>query len=243
MREILDDLVKITKQLENNDYNSDYGNQSNDLNTSLKLVPLTSTSENLCLQKNWPKSKPIALICFPHLLHTSKGSIPTFWAMLPNAEIQRFKDKQHNNKFIGKSDVYPMLLWLTMLYDEGTNLIRWLSYYLDIHSNKEEKILRSLAGIGYYHLLLFTYESPHKCNHVITFVLTAKQRQYISDTINYSQKVNHNTSVNQAKALLKVEYDRFKAEVNGKLKLSFASSTSSPKALLRKLINFWKIQI
>ncbi|TAE61422.1 MAG: serine/threonine protein kinase [Nostocales cyanobacterium] len=241
VRELLEDLMTITEHLENNSYSSETDNQQSESDTSLKLVPLTSISETICWQKHWPKNKPVALICFPHLLHTPKGNIPTFWAMLPATEIQKFKDKQHSNKFIGKCDDYPMILWLTMLCDENTNLMRWLSCYLDIKDNREEKILRNLAAIGYYHLLLFAHEYPHKCTHVLNFILTAQQRQYISDIINSGQKIERPILANQAKAMLKLEYEKFKTEVNEKLRQNSTNSTFSVKALLMKLINFWKI--
>lgn len=237
VKEILDDLVKIEKQIQNN-HSSD--SKKSEPDTSLKLVPLTSVSEKLCWQKYWPKNKPIALICFPHLLHTPKGNIPTFWAMLPEAEIQKFKDKKHSNKFIGKSEDYPIMLWLTMLYEENTNLIRWLAYYLDLKDNREEKILRNLAGIGYYHLLLFAHEYPHKCNYVTTFMLSAKQRQYISDIINSSQRIERLTSPTQAKIMLKLEYEKFKAEVNEQLNLHTVNPSFSFRNWLIKLVTFWK---
>jgi serine/threonine-protein kinase len=236
-KEVLDDIVKIRAYLEQN--NSIHLEQS-EPNSSLQLVPLTSISEQVCWQKHWPKNKPIALIGFPHLLHTIKGNIPTFWAMLPEAEINKFKEKKHKPKFLSNIEAYPMVLWITILYDENTRLIRWLSYYLDVKDNREEKILRNLAGIGYYHLLLFAQEYPHKCNHVMTFMLSAKQRQHISDVINLSQKQNQVTSASQAKSILKIEYEKFKAEVNENLLPSSKVSTFSVKSWFMNLFNFWR---
>lgn len=214
--DILENLAKIKTQIQEN-YIQNSGELQ--LNPHIKLVPLTSTSEQECWQKQWPKNKPLASICFPHLLHTTKGNIPTLWAMLPEAEILKLKNKTHTNEFISKMD-YPMVLWITMLYDHESGLIRWLSYYLDIKDIREEKILRNLSGIGYYHLLLFTRENPHKCSHVITFLLTAKQRQYLSDIINSSQNSHKINSSKKAKNILKIEYEKFKKEVNKKLNIN-----------------------
>ena len=47
--------------------------------------------------------------------------------MLPEAEIIKLKNKTHTNKFISNMD-YPIVLWITMLYDDYSGLITWLSY-------------------------------------------------------------------------------------------------------------------
>jgi serine/threonine-protein kinase len=234
VKEILDDLVKIKAEFEQNN-----GDVFVD-NKNLKLVPLTSISEEECWQKKWPKNKPVSLICFPHLLHTIKGNIPTFWAMLPQAEISKFKEKAHINEFVGKMDNYPMLLWIIMLYDEKSNLIRWLSYYLDIKDSRDEKVLRNLSGIGYFHLLLFSHEYPHECNDVMTFILTAKQRQYISDAINFSQRVEEVGSPTQAKVMLKIEYEKFKSDFTKKLLKKANNSPNNVKSWLGRLFDIWK---
>ncbi|MBD2291965.1 serine/threonine protein kinase [Anabaena sphaerica FACHB-251] len=239
VKEILDDLVKIKAQIEQ--YPSHDGEKLQPEH-NVKIVPLTSISEQECWQKQWPKNKPVGLICFPHLLHTPKGNILTLWAMLPQAEIRKLKEKIHTTEFISKIEDYPMILWVTMLYDEQSDLIRWLSYYLDIKDNKEEKILRNLAGIGYYHLLLFAREDPHKCSHVMTFMLTAKQRQYLSDAINLSQNKNFDklTSSHQAKILLKIEYEKLKSQISKKLNTKSKKPGGFFKSWLVRLFDLFK---
>jgi eukaryotic-like serine/threonine-protein kinase len=229
--EILVDLAKIKTQLEHNYLSSD----------PVKLVPLTSISEKECWQRNWPKNKPVALICFPHILQTPKGNIATFWAMLPQAEIIKFKEKIYTTEFISKIDNYPMVLWVIMLYDDQSSLIRWLSYYLDLKEIREEKILQTLAGTGYYHLLFFTLEEPHKCFHVTTFILTAQQRQNLADNINLSQNYDKkDISPNQAKILLKNEYEELKLEVSKNLNTPAKKSKIILKSWLVKLFDLFK---
>jgi serine/threonine protein kinase len=235
---ILDDLDKIKTQL-NNILNNN--NENILAPTDVKLAPLTSFSETECWQKHWPKSKPVALVCFPHLISTSKGYIPTFWAMLPEAEILKFKEKIHTIEFISKMDKYPMVLWLTMLHDEQSSLIRWLSYYLDLKDTKDEQIFRKLTGIGYYHLLFFARENPDKCANVMTFLLTAKQRQYLNDVINSRNKTTFNTnSAQQAKYLLKLEYEKIKTEVSKNLHNIPKRSPYFFKYWLSKLLELFK---
>jgi serine/threonine-protein kinase len=72
----------------------------------VQLIPVTSLSEKECLQKTWPKNKPIATIGFPYLLHTLQGTIPTFWAMLPKQEIDKFLDKTQGTEFVAKMNVF-----------------------------------------------------------------------------------------------------------------------------------------
>ncbi|MGM3307653.1 serine/threonine-protein kinase [Anabaena sp. WFMT] len=227
---ILEDLAKIKAQL----------NKTVVSSTDVKLVPFTSFSEQICWQKQWPNNKPVALICFPHLLATPQGNIPTFWAMLPQAEILKFKEKTYTIDFISKMDEYPMVLWLTMLHDEAYSVLRWLSYYLDIKNSKEEKILRSLTDMGYYHLLFFAREDPHNCANVITFLLTAKQRQYLTDVINSSQTLETVISPQEAKNLLKFEYEKIKEEVSKKLNTNSKTSTFFFKYWLDKFLELFK---
>jgi serine/threonine-protein kinase len=234
---ILDELIQLQTQLEQQTIQNSEKLQSH---PNVQLVPVTSFSEQECLQKQWPKNKPIGLICFPHLLHTTKGNIPTLWAMLPSVEILQLKDKIYTTEFLSKIEEYPMVVWVTILYNENSNLMRWLSYYLDIKDKRDEKILRNLAGIGYYHLLLFDQDNPHKCNHVSTFLLSAKQRQYISDAINFSQRNNPAISASQAKNILKKEYEKLKSELSKKLMKQSDNSKIGFSAWFGKLFDFWK---
>ncbi|MBD2568071.1 serine/threonine protein kinase [Anabaena lutea] len=231
VREILDNLAKIKTQINDNGFSSD----------PVKIVPLTSVSEKECWQKHWPKNKPVALICFPQLLQTAKGNIATFWAMLPQAEIMKFQGKICTTEFISKMDNYPMVLWVTMLYDDQSALIRWLSYYLDLKEIREEKILHTLAETGYYHLLFFACEEPHKCAYVTTFILTAQQRQTLADNINLSQKFDQKIiSSSQGKSLLKKEYEKLRLEVNKKLNTLDKKPTIILKSWLVKLFDLFK---
>lgn len=243
VQEILDDLEKIKTLVEQKSFShNEPSRESDHSDHNVQLVPLTSFSEQECRQKKWPKNKPVGLICFPHLLHTIRGNIPTFWAMLPQAEIMKFQEKTHNTQFISKIEDYPMILWVTILHDES-DLIRWLSYYLDIKDNREEKILRTLAGIGYYHLLFFACEYPHKCSHVMTFMLTAKQRQHLSDAINlsFNKKNKNRISPTQAKSLLKIEYEKLKVQVKKKINPKTKKSQFFLSAWMAKIFDLFKL--
>jgi serine/threonine-protein kinase len=212
--QILAILDKVKRQV-----SRDIGRVNDSLQAAspVQLVPVTSISEKECLQKVWPKNKPVASIGFPYLLHTTQGIIPTFWAMLPKQEISNFSDKTHSTEFIGKMNVYPMLLWVTVLYNAQLSITRWLSYFLDLKDSRGAKIVEILADKGYYHLLFFALEEPTKCAHVMTLTLTAKQKQQLTDWLGLEHKSHEAIASEQAKTILKSEYQKLKAEILQKL--------------------------
>ncbi len=215
INQILEDLEKV-----NAEFNNVVASNSSEiikLSFPVQLVPATLLSEKECLQKNWPKNKPIAPIGFPHLLQTPQRPIPTFWAMLPKQEITKFLDKIHGTEFISKMNVYPMLLWVTVLYNDQPSMTKWLPYFLDLKDNKGQNIARSLAEVGYYHLLFFPLEDPTRCSHVTTLNLTANQRQQLVDWLDMSQQTNELILPNQAKNILKTDYEKLKLDILQKL--------------------------
>ncbi|WP_257236048.1 serine/threonine protein kinase [Nostoc sp. 'Peltigera malacea cyanobiont' DB3992] len=236
INQILEDLEKVNAQVNN----VIYSNSTDIIKVSLpvQLVPATLLSEKECLQKNWPKNKPIALIGFPHLLQTPQKPIPTFWAMLPKQEIAKFLDKIHSTEFISKMNVYPMLLWVTVLYDAQPSTTKWLPYFLDLKDNKSQNIARSLAEVGYYHLLFFPLEEPTHCSHVTTLNLTAKQRQQLIDWLDISQQSNELILPSQAKNILKTEYEKLKLDILRNLATHQKSETDGLKIWMTK---FWEM--
>jgi eukaryotic-like serine/threonine-protein kinase len=207
--EILENLEEVKWQIEHRSIS----HESSQSPSPVQIIPVTTLSERECLQKIWPKNKPIASIGFPHLLHTLQGTIPTVWAMLPKQEITQFLNNKHGTELIAKINVYPMLLWVTVLHNSQTSLTRWLSYFLDIKDSKGQRMLRILAETGYYHLLFFSQEEPHTCCHVVTLSLSAKQRQQILDWLALNPDANEFISAKQAKMLLKAEYETKKAKI------------------------------
>ncbi|MEH2360915.1 serine/threonine protein kinase [Nostoc sp.] len=240
INQILEDLGKVSIQINEVSYN----NNSEIINLScpIQLVPATLLSEQECFQKTWPKNKPIGRIGFPHLLHTSQRPIPTFWAMLPKQEITNFLDKIHGTEFISQMNVYPMLLWVTVLYNAQPSLTKWLPYFLDLKDNKGQKIVRSLAEVGYYHLLLFALEDPNICSHVTTLSLTANQRQQLIDCLDMSQKLNEIILPNQAKNILKTEYEKLKLDILRNLATDQKTEKESLKKWMAKFFEvFFKL--
>ena len=207
--------------------------------SQLQLVPFTSLSEKTCLQQIWPQNKPIAPICFPHLLYTPQGTVPTFWAMLPQKEIAKFLGKTDSTEFIYAENVYPMLLWITVLSDQKLDITRWLSYFLDIKEDRGQNIVKYLADIGYYHLLLFALEEPTHCTRVMTLTLSAEQRSSLANWLKLSQESHAKISFEESKNILKARYEKLKPEIIRKLTVNQTNQNPSLKTWLAKL--FFKL--
>ncbi|BAY24898.1 serine/threonine protein kinase [Calothrix sp. NIES-2100] len=214
IKEVISTLEQVKSQIDNADKIKNNGQLAA---STLQIVPVTSLSEKECFQKTWPKNRPIAPIGFPYLLHTLQGTIPTFWAMLPQQEISKFADSKHGTEFIAKMNIYPMILWVTLLYNAKISQPKWLSCFLDMNDIRGQKIVRSLAEAGYYHLLFFSLEEPHNCQQVMTLTLNAVQRQQLTDWLAMNQDFQEFISTKQAKIILKAEYERLKAGIIRKL--------------------------
>jgi eukaryotic-like serine/threonine-protein kinase len=214
MGKILNSLERIQQVL-----NGEVLSSTNQVqNTSnVQLVPVTSISEKICLQKTWPLNKPKALICFPHLLQSTQGSIPTLWAMLPKKEIDLLAKQISNTEFIFQKNLYPLLLWVTTLCDKKLDLTRWLSYFLDMKDAKSQNIAQALANTGYYHLLFFSLENPGKCEKVMTLTLSAHQRQHIIDCLELIEKTNSIIELNESKNILRLHLEKKKPEIISRL--------------------------
>ncbi|HIK04410.1 MAG TPA: serine/threonine protein kinase [Trichormus sp. M33_DOE_039] len=234
IRQILQVLELVKNKIAANVSNNDVWESL----PTVQLVPVTSISEKECLQKTWPRNKPIKAIGFPHLLHTTQGIIPTYWAMLPKQEIAQFLSKNHSTEFIHKMTAYPMILWVAVLYDAQLSLIRWLSSFIDLKENKGQKIIQILADTGYYHLLFFALEEPNNCAQVMTLTLTAKQRQQLLDWLNFTQSFPTNTSITseEAKANLKGEFEKIKFEIMQNLAANKQLDRFDLKSWLSQLI-------
>jgi eukaryotic-like serine/threonine-protein kinase len=215
MGKVLITLERI-QQLENGEVLNSTSHTNQDA-ANRQLVPVTSISEKICLQKTWPQNKPKALICFPNLIQSTQGSIPTLWAMLPKKEIDSLVKEINNTEFIFQRDLYPLLLWVTTLCDIKFDLTRWLSYFFDMKDSKSQKILQALINTGYYHLLFFSLENPVKCQKVVTLSLSPNQRQQLIDCLEMVEKTTSIIELDKSKNLLRLHLEKKKPEIIAKL--------------------------
>ena len=162
--------------------------------------------------------------------------MPTFWAMLPQAEISKFLEQKNTTEFIQKINVYPMIMWVTVLHDPNSSLTRWLSCFLDIKDKAAERMVRQLAEKGYFHLLFFALEKPTKCAHVTTIAITPHQREQLFNWLEASQNSKTFVSPNQSKSILKAQYEKIKPKILQKL-LQNQSKKSAMKSWISNLFH------
>ncbi|MEL6165883.1 MAG: hypothetical protein AAFR37_19735 [Cyanobacteria bacterium J06628_3] len=146
-----------------------------------------------------------------------QGKIPTFWAMLPESEISKFLEQKNTTEFIQKINVYPMIMWVTVLHDANSSLTRCLSCFLDIQDRRGERMIKHLAEKGYYHLLFFALEEPTKCASVLTITITPHQREQLFNWLQTSHNSTSFISPNQSKTILKAQYEKIKPKILQKL--------------------------
>ncbi len=209
-------VIKVINELEQIKYNINNNctlEKTNNVRKSVQLVPVTSVNEKDCLQQVWPQNKPISTIGFPHLLQTHKGNIPTFWAMLPQNEINLLVNSSYQTDFIFKINIYPMILWSTTLYEGDSKLTRHLSYFLNLKDKRNQHLIQKLSEIGYFNLLFFSLEKPGKCSHVITLNLSLTQRKELIECLDKIHTSTSSLKPNQAKTILRAEYEKLKPTI------------------------------
>ncbi|MBO1347305.1 MAG: hypothetical protein EBE86_007855 [Hormoscilla sp. GUM202] len=157
----------------------------------------------------------------------------TLWAMLSAREIeQRQVNKLYNKlykNFLCSMAPHPMVLWLTVLYNQPQGP-RWLPCYLDLKTATGQEMARQLGEIGRYRLLLFPLEGPHTCAEVMTISLSQEQCRRLLDWRNKSQLLPE-SQPSLSKELLKQELDKLQPQILLKLEsddtVSFSSGSDS----------------
>ncbi|MBW4563424.1 MAG: serine/threonine protein kinase [Mojavia pulchra JT2-VF2] len=172
---------------------------------------------------SWPENKPIADIVFPQKIHINGEDLPSLWVMLPQEEIQKCLICKRYNQFLFISIPHPMLLWLTVIYNR-THGPKWLPYYLDLKTNLGQEIAHLLGQKGYYRILFFARETPHRCSHMLVSSIASAQCERMQEWINNSSVLVSSAEPQMSKSLLKHEYEKIKPMILAKLE---AMNTSS----------------
>ncbi len=175
-----------------------------------------------CKLQTWPKNKPIAEIVFPHILKTSHQSIATLWLMLPPDEIERRAANTRYNNFMCTMSPHPMTLWLTALYGQNDGP-RWLPCYLDLKNEGHQRIAWTLGEVGYYRLLFFSKQSPHRCQLVRRFNIAQAQCNLLREWVTVARSAMSVGSPQASKDLLKSELN---LNLKPKLVMNFESMHS-----------------
>ena len=178
-------------------------------------IPLVSklplVVEQACRELTWPKNKPIQEIVFPQLLDTPQGTMSTLWLMLPQKEIKKRVFSQVDNKFIFITSPHPMLLWVTLLYNQELSP-KWLPCYMDMQ-NTQNRLVYSLADNERYPLICFTLEAPNSCANVLSSDISLNQRQMLKIWVEQSQNLPHASQPLLSKNLLKQQYKQVQSQM------------------------------
>ncbi len=139
---------------------------------------LSLSVEQACWKLTWAKNKPIQEIVFPHLVTTETETVAALSLMMPKSEIQSSKLATRYNQFVFVTAPYPMLLWVTLLYNQE-QVAKWLPCYLNMQNPHHLNLVRSLADSDRYPLIFFTLESPHPCIEVSSSRIGLRQQQML----------------------------------------------------------------
>lgn len=174
---------------------------------------------DICLQTPWPKNKPLRKIVFSQLVETPLGQAPVLCVMLDQDDIYQRISSTRYNQFLYLSNPYPMLLWITLLYNRDHGA-KWLSCYLDLKSNKGQQITRALAEKGKYRILFYSLGEPQQCQHIVSSMINARNRKMLQQWANLSQLTRSVGDGKMAKKILKQELDKLKNKILDKVKAS-----------------------
>ncbi len=174
--------------------------------SAARAQPLADSAQSLYLSQRWPPEMPIAQIVFPRLLSRGEEKIPTLWAMMPAAEIQKRLHNTRYNNFMCTMAPHPMVLWLTALYSklEGP---RWMPCYLDLKAEGSQSMLRALTQVRQYRILFFTSESPHHCLHAQAINVATSQRKLFQEWATAARTFPSIGSPQESKSMLKRELE------------------------------------
>jgi serine/threonine-protein kinase len=187
------------------------------INPNPKTVSELSPDE-VCRLSSWPKNMPIADIVFPNPVRTSKETLATVWIMLSREEVEKRLVCTRYNQFLYLESPHPMVLWLTVLYNQQHGP-RWLPCYLDLKTPQGEQLARLLSQTGEYRLLFFAQERPQRCHNVMTSTIADAQRRMLQSWVTASQRLasSRSSQAGMSKTMLKAELDKIKPQILLKL--------------------------
>ncbi len=199
-------------------------NQGNITQVKTYFSQLTPDIEKACWSTFWPKEKPISPIVFPNFILTENERLTGLWVMLAKSDIQKHIVSICYNQFIFIKSPHPMLLWLTVIYN-NENGFRWLPCYIDLKTPFGLRATKLLENSDYYPLLFFTLEKPNNCILVRSASINPQQRQLLKMWVDYAQTIPPGDT-NVSKHQLKIEYERLKPTIAKKIELSFQGNNS-----------------
>ncbi len=178
-----------------------------------------SSVTEICLQTAWPENKPLRKIVFAQLIDTHLGEVPVLCVMLDQDDVTQRISSTRYNQFLYLGNPYPMLLWITVIYNSEHG-VKWLPCYLDLKSNKGQQITRVLAERGKYRILFYSLDEPQQCQHIASSLINARNCKMLQQWANLSQVTRSVGDAKMAKQILKQELENQKEKILAKVKAS-----------------------
>ena len=179
--------------------------------TQTKNVEVPSITD-ICLQASWPEDKPQKKIVFARFVESPLGELPVLSVMLDYEDILHRMSSLRYNQFLFLNHPHPMLLWITLLYSKEYGP-RWLPCYLDLTSEKGQRISRALANLGSYRILFFVVNQPERCHHVMKSTINEQNCQMLTEWADMGKLHKNTGSVNTAKKILRNELEKLKPKI------------------------------
>ncbi|MBV9385568.1 MAG: serine/threonine protein kinase [Chroococcidiopsidaceae cyanobacterium CP_BM_ER_R8_30] len=198
MSEIIEALVLLEQR---------YGDRS------LKTQPTQDMSEFMI---SWPQDKPIADIVFSAPISNNGEISAGLWVMLPQQEIRKRLLNIRYNQFLCIMAPHPMMLWITVLYNQQHGP-KWLPCYLDMKMSQTRETARLLGELGQYRLLLFAREEPQRPCACTLVPIAPAQCRLMQNWLTTSQVLTSVAEPQTSKSLLKKEFDELKPQILKKL--------------------------
>ncbi|BAT55031.1 serine/threonine kinase [Nostoc sp. NIES-3756] len=224
------EILQIIDSLETSHCAKPITKLSSQLTPKLTLVSeLIASLEKQSKQLTWPQDKPIQEIVFPQQIDINQKNLATVWLMLPKREIQLRVNCKVYNRFVFVTSPHPMLLWVTLLYNQKLEP-KWLPCYLDMQNSSNRQLIISLLKNENYPLICFTLEAPHSCIQILSSEIEPSQRQKLQIWVEQSQKLPPASQLHASKSLLKQQYKQIQSQM-----LQHLSSTHQMEKLANKL--------
>jgi hypothetical protein len=210
-----------------------------DIRVSIPKNRLSTIEEQLCWDTLWPKSRPIAEIVLPNYVKSrdAQNTLPSLWVMLSTATIYQYASSVTYNHFLFAKTPYPMLLWLTAMYNTEQG-IKFFPCYLDMKKSLIQKFTHSLAEKGYYGLLCFSLEKPNGCKSVRKIQIKPTQCKLLKQWIEMSCNSTAEQGTTQSKQLLTLEYKKLKAKIVTKIEAALEQQQVQQQVHQHKTVAF-----
>jgi eukaryotic-like serine/threonine-protein kinase len=180
------------------------------------------SADEICLNITWPEDKPRQKIVFPRLVTTPEGVVPIICAMLDGKEIKEHTSSTRYNQFLFLDHPYPVLLWITLIYNRESGP-RWLPCYLDLKTSKGQLIARTLSELGSYRVLLFDLNRPGKCQSLKESTISGQNCKMLKQWSDASHLIQGSGKPQIAKQLLKHEFEKLKVKIIRKLEGAYSN--------------------